>query len=219
MLFGFVVGFLLGFVTSVPVGASGQLMINRSLRHGFSAGLPIGLFSALLDAIYCELALVGISLVINSVTLRLLLQGGGLLVLLAFGYRNFWSKKELFKTDDASGIIAGNSQKMSFFSHLKYFPVVFISTVSNPTMLAFWVNVAQILRTSVLVGAGIKRITLFSAGVGSGSALCQYVVLQIVHQAAFFHNPKRKLVIERFSAFVFALTIAYFIFHFFRGLL
>jgi threonine/homoserine/homoserine lactone efflux protein len=219
MLYVFVTAFVLGFVISIPIGAVGQLMINRALKYGLSAGLSIGLFSALLDATYCELALIGISLVINSVEIRLLVQGMGLIVLLYFGYKNFRPKKELSVIDDNSSTTSTNNHEQKWTSHLKYFPVVLMATVSNPTMLAFWVNMAQVLRSSVLTNAGVREFTLFSVGVGLGSALCQYIVLQTIRQARLFRLPKSRVFIQWVSAFIFMFTMAYFIYQFFKELL
>jgi len=219
MLHVFVTAFVLGLVISIPIGAVGQLMINRAMKYGLSAGLMIGLFSALLDATYCELALIGISLVINSVEIRSLVQGMGLIVLLYFGYKNFRPKKELSVTDDNSSTTPSNNHEQKWTSHLKYFPVVLMATVSNPTMLAFWVNMAQVLRSSVLTDAGVREFTLFSVGVGLGSALCQYIVLQTIRHVRLFHLPKRRVVIQWVSASIFMFTMAYFIYHFFKELL
>jgi len=219
MLYVFVTAFVLGFVISIPIGAVGQLMIHRALKYGLSAGLSIGLFSALLDATYCELALIGISLVINSVEIRLLVQGMGLIVLLYFGYKNFRPKKELSVIDDNSSTTSTNNHEQKWTSHLKYFPVVLMATVSNPTMLAFWVNMAQVLRSSVLTNAGVREFTLFSVGVGLGSALCQYIVLQTIRHARLFRLPKSRAFIQWVSAFIFMFTMAYFIYQFFKELL
>lgn len=219
MLYIFAIAFILGLVTSVPLGAVGQLMINRALKYGFSAGLSIGLFSALLDGTYCELALIGVSLVVDSVEIRSLVQGIGLIVLLYFGYKNFRPNKELPATDDNSSITLSNNHEQNWTSHLKYFPVVLMATVSNPTRLAFWVNMSQVLRSSVLTDMGVQELTLFSVGVGLGSAFCQYIVLQTIWHLKLFDSPKKKVAIQRVSASIFIFTMAYFIYHFFKELL
>ena len=212
MLLILLIAFTLGLVVSVPIGAVGQLMINRSFKYGLWAGLSIGLLSALLDATYCELALVGISLVSNSVGIRSLVQGIGLIVLLYFGYRNFRPAKDLPNTDCEGDVKILSNAKQNWTSHVKYFPVVLIGTVSNPTIFAFWLGMANLLRSTILVHEGIREFTLFSAGIGIGSAVCQYVILRILHHTKVFRSAAKRMVVKRASAFIFTFTMGYLIY-------
>ncbi len=58
-------GALMGLIVAIPIGPIGILCINRSLRHGFSAGVVTGLGSAIADGIYCYFAIVGVSALTN----------------------------------------------------------------------------------------------------------------------------------------------------------
>jgi len=214
----FALAFILGVITSVPIGAAGQLMIHRFARSGLRTALPIGLFSALLDAAYCGLALAGMSLVIDSVPLRSFMQGGGLIVLLYSGYKNIRPDKEPLKTENEGDLQAGQKNRHKRTAHLKYFSTVLMITVSNPTLPAFWLNMANVLRTSVLADAEIWVIALFSAGVGLGSAFCQYAVLRIIQHTGALNTAPRRAALQRISASVFILTLGFFAYYFLRGL-
>jgi len=219
MLLVVIVAFVLGVITSVPVGAVGQLMINRLMREGFRASFAVGLFSALLDAMYCEIGLVGISLVFDSIIMRSLVQGTSLIILLYFGYKHILPSKRSPETDNLSTVVIARDGKQNRSSHLKYFVVVLMATIGNPTMVAFWVNMAHVLRLSILADMGVREYTLFSVGVGLGSAFCQYVVLQIVRHIRLYDSPTKKMIIQWLSASIFMFTVAYFAYHFLEELL
>jgi hypothetical protein len=94
-----------------------------------------------------------------------------------------------------------------------------MATIGNPTMVAFWVNMAHVLRLSILADMGVREYTLFSVGVGLGSAFCQYVVLQIVRHIRLYDSPTKKMIIQWLSASIFMFTVAYFAYHFLEELL
>lgn len=214
-----IVAFFLGVITSVPVGAVGQLMFSRLMKEGFRASFAIGLFAAVLDATYCEIALIGTSLIFDSIIIRHLVQGLGLLVLFYYGYKHLLPMKRPPETDNLSTVVIAHDGKQNRSSHLKHFVVVLMATIVNPTMLAFWVNMAGVLRSSILVNMGVREFTLFSVGVGLGSAFCQYVVLRIIQHVRLFHSPTRRMIIQWLSTSIFMLTISYFIYHFIEELL
>jgi len=211
--------FILGLVVSVPIGSIGQLMISRSIKYGFWAGLSIGLFSALMDATYCEFGLVGISLMSNSVEIRAIVQGVGLIVLLYFGYRNFRPVKELPGNDEEyDGKICFNV-KQNWATYVKYFPVVLIGSASNPTTFAFWLSMANLLRSTILAHEGVREFTVFSAGVGTGSAVCQYIILRLLHRSKLFHSAAKKIVIRRTAAFIFIFSMGYLVYDLIKELI
>ncbi len=219
MLLIVIVAFVLGVITSIPVGVVGQLMLNRLMKEGFRASFAVGLFSALLDAIYCEIGLVGISLVFDSIVMRSLIQGLSLLILLSYGYKHLLPTSRTQYSDIQSTVEVSRNSNKKNSSHLKHFFIVLTATIGNPTLFAFWVNMAHVLRSSVLVDMGIREYTLFSVTVGLGSAFCQYIVLRIVRSVRLFHSPTKRMVIHWFSASIFMLTISYFIYQYFEQLL
>lgn len=209
-----IIAFALGAVISIPFGAVGQLMFRRLMKEGFRASFAIGLFAALLDAMYCEIALIGTSLIFDSIIIRSLVQGLSLVVLLYYGYKHLLPMKRSPEKDNKSIVKLEYNRKSDWSSHFKHFAIVIIITMSSPTLFAFWVNMAHVLRSSVLIDMGALEYTLFSATVGLGSAFCQYVVLRIVRDVRLFHSPTRRMIIQWLSASIFILTISYFIYQF-----
>ncbi len=219
MLLIVIIAFVLGVITSIPVGAVGQLMINRLMKEGFREGFSIGVFAALLDAIYCEISLIGISLIFDSIEVRSFVQGLSLLVLLYYGYKQILPLKQSTEKNNQHADLPEPDRKSFWTSDIKHYLIVLIAAIGNPTMFAFWVNMAHVLRSSILMDMGIREFTLFSGVVGFGSAFCQYVVLRIVRDVRLFHSPTKKLVVHWLSASIFILTISYFIYQYFEQLL
>lgn len=59
----FLRGIIIGIIFGVPAGALGALVIQRTLEHGFRAGLLTGLGSSIADTIYASLCVLGSKLV------------------------------------------------------------------------------------------------------------------------------------------------------------
>ena len=204
-----IAGLLIGVVSSVPIGMLGAYMINRAVNKGFWAGFSVGLFAALVDALYCCIALFGMSFVVDIPVVRSLVQAIGLLVLLYIGKKHFLSRSDSYhvSTNDEAQPSSTNNNKGLL--HLKGFAVVITFALANPTLLAFWVNMAQVLHSSILLNSSGQHYLLFSGSVGIGSALCQYLVLRLVGQVHHTHQ-KARTIIRWVGAVIFLTTFIYF---------
>jgi len=212
-----VLAVIIGFISSAPLGPLGAYMIRRMEKNGFWDAFPLGLFSALIDTIYCSVSLFGMSLVLEVPILRFIIEVVSLIVLLYVGKKYFFLQGEKLEESDTEKL-DNNNGKDSFqpngganrlMSHLKDASVVFIFAFSNPTLLAFWINMANLLHSSVLRNYGSMEYLAFSVGVGLGSALCQYTVLQIIQKVHRFNDTGR-VVIVWLSSLIFVITIIYF---------
>jgi threonine/homoserine/homoserine lactone efflux protein len=205
----FVAGFVLGAVISIPLGALGALMIDRTIRGGLWAGFSLGLISAVVTALCSGLSLSGMSLMIRVPILRILVQGIGLVFLLYMGIRYLFSPKR-----DIDFVNTVDTRERKWLSNRQSFQlenivIVLMYEFFNPTAIAFWANMAGMLHSSILRLSGINEYVLFSAAVGLGSASSQLVSLILVQKA----NEKSKATrggVRRFSLVVFISTIAFF---------
>lgn len=208
-MFFFIAGLLIGVVSSVPLGMLGAYMINRAVNKGFWAGFSVGLFAALVDALYCCIALFGMSIVVDIPVVHSLVQVIGLLVLLYIGKKHFLSRSDSYHVSTNDEALPSNTKNNKGFLHLKGFAVVIAYSLANPTLLAFWVNMAQVLHSSILLNSRAQHHLLFSGGVGIGSALCQYIVLCLVRRMHHTHQ-KARAIIRWVGAVIFLITFIYF---------
>ena len=81
----FIKGLLIGLVFGVPAGAIGALTIQRSLEHGFVAGLVTGLGSSAADLLYAGISVCGltaVSVFLNQNQTWIGIVGGVMIVIL-----------------------------------------------------------------------------------------------------------------------------------------
>lgn len=126
MLLLFLKGALLGVIITAPLGPIGMLCINRTLERGFLAGFSCGLGTAVGDASYALVAVTGIAVFAETMSMATLpLAIGGGLLLLYLGYRGLTHDPV-----EAADIGAGGLAATTI--------ATFLLTISNPaTILSF----------------------------------------------------------------------------------
>jgi threonine/homoserine/homoserine lactone efflux protein len=203
------IGFVLGAVISIPLGALGAFMINRTIRDGLWAGLSVGLWSAAANAFCCGISLGGLSLMTDIPLIRVSAQGAGLAFLIFVGARYLFSSHEQQNSFRNIDLEARVNRNKPWNLQLQNLIIVVVYTVVNPTSLAFWANMASLLHSSILRSAGINEFLAFSGGVGIGSAFSQYVSLILVREAEQKFASTRT-TIRRASIIIFLATNGYF---------
>ncbi len=87
----FLLGVLVGIITSAPIGPVGLLTIQRTLIYGRLAGIMSGTGAALADAFYAGLAALGLGIVAGFLaTARFWIHLGAGILCLWFGGRALW---------------------------------------------------------------------------------------------------------------------------------
>ncbi len=127
MLFLFLKGALLGVIITAPLGPIGTLCINRSIEKGFWYGFSGGLGTALGDASYAVVAVAGLAVfseTMSMATIPLALGGG--LMLLWLGWRGLKNRGRI------------KAAKIDAADFLHTTLSTFLLTISNPaTILSF----------------------------------------------------------------------------------
>ena len=206
MILAWIVGFAIGAVVSIPLGALGAIMIDRTLREGLWAGLSLGLMSAGTTALCCEVSLQGFALLQPLPKLQVAVQALGLALLIFIGVRNifFPSRTAVSSLNRASCQVAGANDRWAH--HLQDLFLVLAYTFLNPTSYAFWANLATVLHFTVLRPGDLSQNLIFSAGVGVGSAGSQYVSLILLQDAAD-RFPAARSVVRRIGGVIFTATV------------
>jgi arginine exporter protein ArgO len=198
---------MLGIVLSVPIGPLGAYMVAKMEREGFGTAIFIGLITAIFDTLFCAVSLFGITTISANPQLYLIIKSVGLIILLYMGIRHFFLYKErIFDVELITNVIK-NKKIGKYLPHLKDTFFVIVYVVSNPTLLAFWINMASLLHESILKNK--NEYVLFSIGIGLGSLLCQYSFLSFV-QKVHSISKKSQLYIRLVGIAAFAVTIIYY---------
>ncbi len=101
-------GILIGLLFGMPIGAVGTMTVQRTLKHGFKAGLVTGLGSSVADCLYACMGAFGLTIISDFLLLHQTMINifGGALVMV-MGIRLFVRKEE---TSVLAGKVSGSIQ-------------------------------------------------------------------------------------------------------------
>ena len=193
-----VIGLIFGFVAAIPLGPVNVFIFSQTVKRDFFHGFMGGLTAAVLDTIYCLIALLGIS----QLTFNLdryfglpLMKGIAALVLIIMGLRMIQQSKS-YKD-------ALPNKKATSFSPHSILGVVLLY-VSNPALYAFWIVVAGTVTSHYWVSDTVGSSILFAVSVGLGG-LAWYFVL--TYYVAKYHH---QFTAKTFRTIFFVLAIVLF---------
>ncbi len=198
------VGLVLGFGISIPVGPINILCIQKTLNEGRHAGLIAGMGASAADAIYGMIAAIGLSFVAeylqdHSVTLRIV---GGLMII-ALGVKAI--------VDAVRGKTNGNKDDgrrhwiREAASHAGTFMSTFLLTLTNPvTILAFGAMFAALDLANHNLGSTWNQFGLF-VGVFCGAIGWWTAVVMTVALFRERITPKFMSTVNKFAGSIMAL--------------
>ncbi len=101
-------GILIGLLFGMPIGAVGTMTVQRTLKHGFKAGLVTGLGSSVADCLYACTGAFGLTIISDFLLVHQTMINifGGALVMV-MGIRLFVRKEE---TSVLAGKVSGSIQ-------------------------------------------------------------------------------------------------------------
>ena len=162
-------GLAIGFSLAAPVGPVGILCIRRTLAHGSTRGIIIGLSAASADMVYGIVAAFGVTLISDFISQQqhwIRLVGGILLLIL--GNRTFLSHPA---TDIET---AGKN------GHTRTFLSTFFLTLTNPMTLFAFAAVFAGIGLDKTIGTHAYAI-FFVAGIFIGSLSWFGLLTSLVH--------------------------------------
>jgi putative LysE/RhtB family amino acid efflux pump len=182
--------FIIGLVVAAPVGAMGVLCIQRTLAHGWRAGIATGAGIASADAMYAALAAFGVTAISQwmvSYQAQLKIIGG--IALLWLGWRALRTPP----ADQAAQAI--DSPRL-----LPLYTSAVGLTLTNPlTIMAF----AAIFASAGLVTqAGAGSAAIVTLGVACGSLAWWLALTTGVTAVRHAVSPRVMLIVNRISGAV-----------------
>jgi threonine/homoserine/homoserine lactone efflux protein len=167
-----IVGFVIGFATSVPIGPINIAVMTKGLSNKTGQGLMIGAGSGFMDAIYCGAAMFGISTLIENAGLALTFRIATFVVFLVFGIKTL-----LFKVHDPA---APPPEKAGGFK--RYFLLGVLLYLSNPSFIAYWITVAGVVQGYKILESSLYNNLLFAVGTGIGTTSWFFTLLELVEK-------------------------------------
>lgn len=208
-----VIAFLMGIVYSVPLGALGQIMLNKAINKGFWHGFSMAIIGAGANFVYAFAFLMGTGSLMFNPKLRIAIQLIGFIYLLYVGVKEILlplisrvekkKSRELEKSGEPEIQFNGKVFLTNLFTVMSYF-------ISNPTIVAFWINMSALINLKIIHQHSLWNYTLFSSFFSLGTLTCQYLAISIVKSA---QRNSNLLGIARYvSLSLFVITVTYFIY-------
>lgn len=169
-----IVGFIIGYVTTIPVGPINLAVIMKALQNKTGQGIMIGTGSALMDVIYCAGAVFGISSLLSYPSLELLFRVATFAIFFFYGI-----KTSFFKLPDPHL----NPKTQDESPGLKRFFLLGMAMYfSNPSFIAYWVTIAGIVHGYHLIERTVFNNAMFALGTGIGVTGWFVTVVELVER-------------------------------------
>jgi len=200
------VGLILGFVAAIPLGPVNAFVISQSMKRDFFHGFISGITAAVLDFLYCLIALLGIALItinIHRYQIPLKIAAGTVMLLVAW---------RLFRTSKKP--VAPREAKVPAAFSPRPIIAVFALYVSNPSLYFFWIWAASWAASHgwILDYAAAPYLFALSCGLGG---FIWYTVLS--YYVARYHHQFKPRTFQRIFL-ILAVFVAGFAVYTFAGI-
>jgi len=176
------IGLVIGFIAAIPLGPVNVYVISQTLKRDFLHGLMAGITTAVLDATYCMVAIVGVSQITFNLNKYLpVMKGVAAVVLILLAVRVAGQSKS-YKDPPAERIPTSFSAKTILG--------VIILYVSNPSLYFFWLGVASLVTSHYWVSDTGMSPWIFSVCCGAGGALWYLILTRYVATKHHQFSPR-----------------------------
>ena len=188
-MIAFIVGFIIGYLTTIPVGPINLAVMMKALHNRTGQAMMIGTGSALMDIVYCSAAVFGISSLITNADLELVFRIATFAIFFFFGIRTaFFKIPEPHlqqKEEDAPGF-----KRFFLLGMAMYF--------SNPSFIAYWVTLGGIFHGYRIIEPTLYDNLLFSVGTGVGVTFWFITLVELVERQKVKFEHERIQNVSRF---------------------
>jgi len=188
-MIAFIVGFIIGYLTTIPVGPINLAVMMKALHNRTGQALMIGTGSAFMDVVYCAAAVFGISTLINSAHLELLFRIATFAIFFFFGVRTTF-----FKIPEPH--LQAKEETAPGFK--RYFIVGMAMYFSNPSFLAYWVTIGGIVHGYHIIEPTTYDNAFFALGTGGGVTAWFFTLVELVERQKMKYEHDRIQKISRF---------------------
>jgi threonine/homoserine/homoserine lactone efflux protein len=168
----FIVGFVIGFFSSIPVGPINIAVMMKGLSGKTGQGFMIGAGSGWMDFVYCAAAMFGISSLNSNPNVDLIFQIATFAIFFSFGIKTtFFKIRETkpSKSEESPG-------------YKRYFLLGIVLYLSNPSFIAYWITVAGIIHGYHILAVSAYNNLFFALGTGFGTTVWFFILLELVEK-------------------------------------
>jgi L-lysine exporter family protein LysE/ArgO len=183
-------GFVIGFVTSIPVGPINVAVLTKGVRESFAHGFSLAVGAAVMDFVYASAAMFGFFAIFQGPRVGLAFEVVGFVLLIYFGVKSILSKP--VPAENGVRLPLKRELHSSFWAGVLLY-------LSNPTFLGYWITVAGAIQAYKLVISEWVDNLFFAVAVGVGAATWFYVLLRFFHKRIVTLKPEVLRVVSRIA--------------------
>lgn len=204
LIFTGVIGFVAGFLISIPVGPINVTIINEGAHRGFRWAAMIGMGAIAMDFIYCSLAFAGFSGLFTSRWARATIELLSFVAMLYLGVKYLWVV-DLPETTKSVERVEHRLHPHTAFT------IGFVRVLGNPAVLLFWITLSATFISQEWIQDNFLSKAVCVLGMSAG-ALSWFIFLSFVVSLGHGKFSKKSLIrMSHFSGAGF-LVMAAFIF-------
>ena len=204
------IAFFIGIAYSVPLGPLGQIMLNRAVDRGFWHGFSMGIIGSFANFAYSFIFLIGTGILITDGRTKTIIQAVGLVFLIYIGFKELLRSSG--KTTKYYSIVTekpGNTfSPFGWKNFLEGLVIVITYFISNPTIVAFWINMSAYFNQKLIHHPNVWNYAVFSLSFALGTLTCQFLAIELYKRMR--ELPRFSTTVRFISSGLFAVTIAYF---------
>lgn len=174
MLVAILIGFVTGWLISMPVGPLNAAAISRTIKKGMKAGFAVGLGGALMDFIYCAGSAKIHEYLLASPLINLIFQVIGFIALSILGISTLRSNKLASEDTDIKDEAEAEERMKRFHLSTKGLLAMFFLGIllyaSNVAAIPEWIFLTALWRSYHLLDVGYLADLAFALGAGLGTA-------------------------------------------------
>lgn len=163
------VGFVTGFLASIPIGPINITIINEGARRGFHWALFIGLGAVAMDVIYCSLSFASFSSLLKSKTATAAMELFSFVLMVFLGVK-YLRLHSISATNKSASKVEERLHPHSAFM------TGFVRVLGNPGVLLMWITISATFISNEWVEDTWFSKAACILGVGLGASVWFFLV-------------------------------------------
>ncbi len=219
MIIALIIGFVTGWLISMPIGPVNATAISRTLKYGIWSGIATGIGAALMDFLYCAGAAQIHQFLLDSPLINLLFRIVGFGLLIYLGIHTLRTKTKVIPAAEAhqreelaEHRIEQLHMRVQQDSYVSAFMIGVVLYASNVAAVPEWIFVSALWREWGLLQTGVAVNITFALGAGIGPAGWFSFLSRFIAKRRHGFAPATLAKINLFTGIamlVFALYFAY----------
>src|SRR5688572_20147960 len=162
----FLVGMLVSFLGSLPLGTLNIAAMQISVSEGITAALMFSLGSLLAEIVYVRLSLVAMDWIRKQEKVLRILEWVTLAIVIALAIASFYAATH--PTEEKNVILSSNLPKIL---------LGFTMSALNPVQIPFWFGWSTVLFTKKILLPRNDHFDIYIDGIGIGTFVCNLLLI------------------------------------------